>query len=181
MAGWAGSERYLADITRGLLRRGHDVTVACAPGTLFEQRCREYGFPHIHLKMRRFGDWPQVPRFVVAYASGRYQVVHTHHGKDLLVPAFAARIARVPAVVMTKHLPNPYRARWRAYTASVLYDRIIAVSHFVASVLRGSGMPDDRIAVVYNGIDAPARNRCAKSWAFPPALCWLLPPAGSRP
>jgi glycosyltransferase involved in cell wall biosynthesis len=163
MAGWAGSERYLADITRGLLRRGHDVTVACAPGTLFEQRCREYGFPHIHLKMRRFGDWPQVPRFVVAYASGRYQVVHTHHGKDLLVPAFAARIARVPAVVMTKHLPNPYRARWRAYTASVLYDRIIAVSHFVASVLRGSGMPDDRIAVVYNGIDAPAQPAGAQS------------------
>ena len=163
MAGWAGSERYLADLTRGLLRRGHDVTVACAPGTPFEQRCREYGFPCIHLKMRRFGDWPQTPRFVHAYVTGKYQVIHTHHGKDLLVPAFAARIARVPAVVTTKHLPNPFRTRWRAYVSSVLYDRIIAVSHFIASVLRDSGFPEDRIAVVYNGIDAPAQPAGAQA------------------
>jgi glycosyltransferase involved in cell wall biosynthesis len=107
--------------------------------------------------MRHFGDWRRTPRFALAYASGKYQVIHTHHFRDLLVPAFAARLARVPAVVMTKHLPNPFRARWRAYVSSVLYDRIIAVSHFSASVLRGSGMPEDRIAVVHNGIDTPAQ------------------------
>lgn len=162
MSGWGGSERYLVDITRGLLRRGHEVTVACAPGCLLEQWCHEYRFPYVHLKMRCFGDWRQTPRFVFACASGKYQVVHTHHGRDYLVPAFAARLARVPAVVMTRHLPHPFRAKWRAYTCSVLYHKIIAVSHFTASVLMGSGIPGDRVTVVHNGIDAPVQSAAAQ-------------------
>lgn len=182
MPGWAGTERYLTDLTLGLRERGHEVTIACADGSKLDAKCHEVGIPHIRLVMRRTLDWRQLPAFVQAMRRG-YDVVHIHGYRDYVIPAVAARLTRVPAVVMTRHLPHAFRSRSRARLCSCLfYDKIIAVSHFVQNVLLSSGVPAERVAVVHNAIGptppaADGRRSLREEFGIP-ADAFLVAAAG---
>lgn len=153
MPGWAGTEKHILDISPALARRGHKVTIACRPGSEIERRAAPLGLPIVHLVMRRTHDWRQLPRFFRALR-GRYDVVHIHSYRDYIVPATAARLARVPAVIMTRHLPHPFRNRLTAYLCSrVFFGAIIAVSQSIRRTLLSSGAKAERVFVVENGID----------------------------
>lgn len=172
MANWAGTEKYVLDLSAGLCKRGHSVTLACPGGSVLEGRAHQLGVPHTTLQVRSQNDWAQLPKFVRVLA-GNCDVVHLHSAVDFLVPALAARIARIPAVIMTRHLPNPFASRHRAYICSVLLsDRTIAVSAFIRQVLLQSGVRGDRIETVLNGIEpvlaAPgARQRLRSEFGIP--------------
>lgn len=149
---WGGTEKYVLDISSALANRGNAVTLACPGDSVLAKRADVLGLPRIGFEMRSAWDWKQLPGFMRALAAG-YDVVHTHSPLDYLVPAVSARICRVPTVVMTRHMPHPFTSRQRAYIcASLLYDRIIAVSGFIRTVLVQSGARPERIAVVPNGI-----------------------------
>jgi glycosyltransferase involved in cell wall biosynthesis len=153
LPGWAGTEKHITDISPLLSRRGHEVTIACQPGSEIEARSASAGLSIVHLSMHRPHDWGQLPGLVKAMR-GRYDVVHIHGYRDYLVPAAAARLARTPAVAMTRHLPHPFRSRLTAWTCSrALYDGIIAVSDFIAEVMIKSGVRRERVFVVKNGIE----------------------------
>jgi glycosyltransferase involved in cell wall biosynthesis len=153
MPGWAGTEKHITDISPHLSKRGHDVTIACQSGSEIEARATAAGLSIVHLLTRRPHDWGQLPRFVSAMRK-RYDVVHIHGYRDYLVPAAAARVARTPAVVMTRHLPHPFRSQLSAWTCGrVFYDGIIAVSDFIARVMIESGVRRERVFVAKNGIE----------------------------
>lgn len=152
MPRWAGTEKYILDLVPLLLARGHDVVIACQPESEIEKRAKSAGFQVVHLTMRHTQDWVQFPRFARAMAG--FDAVNIHSYVDYIVPAAAARAARVPAKVMTRHLPHPFRSRATAFLCSrFFYDRIIAVSNYVASVMQNSGVSPERIVTVKNGFD----------------------------
>jgi glycosyltransferase involved in cell wall biosynthesis len=153
---WDGTMKYLMDISTALARRGHAVTIAC-PGRSIQARCADdRGLQKVAFEMGSAHDWRQLPRFLRAVA-GKYEVVHIHSPLDYVVPAMAARLGKIPAVVMTRHLPHPFATRRNAYICtSLLYDRTIAVSSFVRNVMVDSGARPERIEVVPNGIDFTA-------------------------
>ncbi len=149
---WDGTMRYLMDISTGLAERGHAVTVACPPQSIQAQRADQQGLQKVDFEMRSQHDWTKLSRFV-RVAAGKYDVVHIHSPLDYVVPAMAAKIGMIPAVVMTRHLPHGFASRRNAYICtSLLYDRIIAVSNFVRNVLVESGARPERVEVVSNGI-----------------------------
>lgn len=149
---WDGTLRYLMDISTALAKRGHAVTVACPPQSIQAQCADEHGLQRVSFEMRSQNDWKELPHFV-RLAAGKYDVVHIHSPLDYVVPAMAARIGMIPAVVMTRHLPHGFASRRNAYICtSLLCDRIIAVSTFVRNVLVESGARPERIEVVPNGI-----------------------------
>ena len=149
---WDGTLKYVKDISSALASRGHAVTIACPRGSIQARCADEIGLRKIAFEMRGANDWKQLPGLIRAVA-GKYDVVHIHSPLDYVVPAVAARIVRVPAVVMTRHLPHPFASTRNAYIcASLLYDRIIAVSSFVRNVMVESGVRPERIEVVPNGI-----------------------------
>jgi glycosyltransferase involved in cell wall biosynthesis len=75
----------------------------------------------------------------------------------------AAAAARVPAIVATAHLVNdiaPLRGRITRRLAAACTGRYIAVSKGVARRLRERcSIPEEKIRLVYNGIDAERRPR----------------------
>lgn len=153
MPGWAGTEKYIFDLSPRLAERGHEVTIACQPGSEIARRSTGMGLPMIHLTMRRTHDWGQLPKFTRAIRR-RFDVVNIHGYRDYVVPAVAARMAGVPVVVMTRHLPHSFRNRLTAILCSeAIYDGIISVSDFVRGVLLSSGVRSERIFTVKNGID----------------------------
>jgi glycosyltransferase involved in cell wall biosynthesis len=150
---WGGIEKHILDISPIQKRSGHQVSIGCQPGSEIERRAREAGVPTVPLVIRKRMDWAQFPSFS-RVLKAHYDVVHVHHPVDYIVPASAARWARVPAVVMSRHHPNTFRSRVVAYLCSeVFYDGIIAVSEFIKGMLIADHVSPDRIVVVKNGID----------------------------
>ncbi|MFI1762299.1 glycosyltransferase [Streptomyces sp. NPDC020800] len=95
--------------------------------------------------------------------AGRYDVVHTHLYRACVYGRIAARLAGVRTVVATEHSLCETRLEGRALNAGIraLYlatERLgratVAVSPTVAALLGRWGVPDERIHIVPNGIDA---------------------------
>jgi glycogen(starch) synthase len=81
------------------------------------------------------------------------------------MPAYAARIVRVPLVIMTRHVSLPWKPhRVRTYTK--LFDHFIPVSDAVRRRLAESGVPDDRMTVAKAGVPALEASAISKSDSF---------------
>ena len=84
-------------------------------------------------------------------------VLHTHNPQAHLHGALAARLARVPVVVHTKHgrhYEDHVALAWLNRLASRWTSRLVAVSDDAASVAREmEGVPAGGVRVIHNGID----------------------------
>lgn len=153
MPRWAGTEKHVLDLTCELRRLGHNVVIGCQTDSEIESRASDLGVPTIPLAMRSTHDWWQMPKFLRAMRK-QFDVVHIHHNKDYIVPAAAARLASVPAVIMTRHLPHRFTNSLKAFACGeIFYDAIIAVSDAIRRTLIDCGIDAKRIRLVRNGID----------------------------
>lgn len=153
LGSWGGAEKHVIDVSSALERRGHRVTIGCRPESEVERRAQAAGLPTIPLAMRKQHDWKQFPHFVRALRT-RYNVIHIHDENDYIVPPIAARLMRVPVIVMTRHKPTHFRNALVAYVCSqFFYDKIIAVSDFARGLMLQDRVSPDRIVVVKNGMD----------------------------
>ena|GEM_PF-508968 len=156
-----GAEQQL----RLLLRRlpvPCEVLTLTSPGPVAEG-IRADGTPVTHLGMTGNRDLTALPRLTRLIRDGGYDLVHTHLYRACVYGRVAARLAGVRAVVATEHslgdaviegrrltrgVRTLYRATERLGTATV------AVSDTVAARLRRWGVPEQRIHVVPNGVEA---------------------------
>jgi glycosyltransferase involved in cell wall biosynthesis len=103
-------------------------------------------------------------------ARGRYDVVHTHSSKAGFLGRFAARIARVPAVVHTPHgyyFLNEPHGRKRSFYLSlerlaglVATDCLIALSSTeLSETIDNRIISRRKIALIENGIQVPEPRR----------------------
>ena len=93
-------------------------------------------------------------------------VVHTHNEPACLYGVPAARLARVPLVLNTRHGQgsSPGARRARAFQwAARLAGRVVCVSKDAAALSVRSGLSENRVTTVWNGIDTekfPFRGPC---------------------
>jgi glycosyltransferase involved in cell wall biosynthesis len=120
-------------------------------------------------------EGPLKLRFILSAANlirrERIQLIHGHHGRDLWPTILAARLSgRHPKIVLTRHLAKSPSSWFSRRFLLGECDALIAVSHFVAKVLRegvyepNSPTPERRsrlplkgdhskIHVIHGGID----------------------------
>ncbi|MFD7505318.1 glycosyltransferase [Streptomyces sp. NPDC059850] len=160
--GAGGAEQQLRLLLRHVPVRC-DVVVLAAPGST-AHGIRADGIPVTQLPMDgRAGELRALPALVRTIRSGGYDLVHTHLYRACVYGRIAARLAGVRAVIATEHalgertvdghpLNPAVRARYLA--AERLGSATVAVSAAVADRLRDWGVPNHRIHLVPNGIDA---------------------------
>jgi glycosyltransferase involved in cell wall biosynthesis len=166
-----GTDDQSVKLADGLQRLGCQVWVAGPAGREFSKIIRDLGIP-FHttppegpLKLRFMLD---VARFI---RRERIQIVHGHHGCDLWPTVLAARLSgRRPKIVLTRHMAKSPSSWFSRRFLLGQCDALIAVSNFVARVLReGAYEPDSpmaerrsrpplrgnhsKISVIYGGID----------------------------
>lgn len=145
---------------------------------------RAAGIPVTDLGMDANPDLSALPRLVELIKAGRYDVVHTHLYRALLFGRLAARRAGVPTIVATEHSLGQHLIEGRSAhqpgvrmlyrAAERLGHATIAVSPTVETYLRDWDIPQERIRVIPNGIDADAfrpvpgaRERVRAKWGIP--------------
>jgi glycosyltransferase involved in cell wall biosynthesis len=90
------------------------------------------------------------------FRAWRMEVVHTHDDKPLLYGAAAARLARVPRRIHTRHGRGygvTRRQRALIGLAARLTDRFVCVSEDGARLSVAEGVSSRRVATIWNGID----------------------------
>ncbi|MCI3203697.1 MULTISPECIES: glycosyltransferase [Pandoraea] len=153
-----GAETQVADLARGFLARGHDVTLISVTGPCTIALPQSPRFTLVELKA---GKSPgallgAMFRFVAYLREWQPDVVHAHMVHANLMARVARWFVRMPVLVSSAHSRNEggrarmlaYRLtdRWTDLTTNVSDD---AVAAFVAQ----GAAPAERIVSVPNGID----------------------------
>ncbi|MBE0622755.1 MAG: glycosyltransferase family 4 protein [Burkholderiales bacterium] len=166
--GWGGQEIRILEEAKGLIARGHEVTLACPAAAHIFAAAPRFGVPAVDLPIARknLAGLFALRRHL---AQARPDVVNTHSSTDSWLTALACTaLRRSPPVVRTRHISAPVprnaASRW-------LYGG--AVSHVVTTgealrlqLIEGSGVAPERVTSVPTGIDtvrfSPADKRAAR-------------------
>jgi len=147
-----GGERHVADLSRALFDRGHDVFVAIAPGAKlrgeldFLPNARIAEFP-----LRNAMDVATATKIARFVRENEIDLIHAHVGRDYPIAAIASRISRAPFVI-TRHVLFPMTRLHKLLLRNVR--AVIAPSNAVAKSLRYQRIfPDEKIVTVQHGLD----------------------------
>jgi len=156
----AGTERHVLELARAFDRKEVEVTVIVFSAGPLVDKLRSEGFPVTVLRKRARFDPFLVIRLALLFRGGSFDIVHGHPER---LACLAAKLARVPGVIMTYHLLGsqasdsiePSRL-WifleKLRTRAV--DFTIAVSRTDARVLiEKFGRTLESIRFIANGID----------------------------
>ena len=113
-------------------------------------------------------------RWLRAIAETQPVVLHAHFGSSALPASRIAKALRVPLIVTYHGMDITVAATTRAeverrHRAFAAADRVIAVSGFIAEVLRKAGCPPEKITVHFIGVDTARFTPWAGHGAAPDA------------
>ncbi|MFP4058393.1 MAG: glycosyltransferase [Candidatus Brocadiia bacterium] len=150
----SGQALRVARALGGLRARGHEVALACQPGSALGDQAEREGIPTCRVPMvgaRAYASVARLRRFV---RRGGFQVVHAHGARDHLMCGLARLGLRGVALVRTKHNMRHLRpGRFGRLLYTRLTTRLVAVSGAVRDVLLADGVPADHIEVIFSGIE----------------------------
>jgi glycosyltransferase involved in cell wall biosynthesis len=169
--GWGGQEIRILEEASGLIARGHQVSVLCAPQSRIFAEAPRFGVPASALPIarKRLGGVLALRRWL---HTNRPEVVNVHSSTDSWLTGLAcATLAQPPALVRTRHISAPIAvnigSKW-LYRHSVQHIATTGES-LRQTLIRELGVPSDRVTSVPTGIDtqrfAPG-DKCAARQAL---------------
>jgi len=166
-----GTDDRSVRIAHFLHKLGHEIWLAGPAGREFSAVVEQLGLPFHHLPPGGPLKLPFILGTAKFIRAERIQILHARHGRDYWPAVLAARISRVhPKIVLSRHLAkSPGSWISRRFLLGQC-DAMLAVSHFVAKVLReGDADPESdnperhfrapmrgdhsKIRVAYGGFD----------------------------
>jgi glycosyltransferase involved in cell wall biosynthesis len=167
---WRGGQNQGFILLGGLRARGHRPELLAPAGAPMAERAARDGFA-VHTVPASLARYRAAAPLRRLLAEQGYAVVHANEPHGLTAAWLAGAHRRVPVVVSRRVAyplgTNPLaRRRYRA----VRY--VLAISQFVAASCRASGVEEERIRLLYEGVEIPAlpsaeeRNRARARWSI---------------
>jgi len=154
-SGWGGGEALALLLGRELAARGAEVSFGCLPQSALAGRARASGFTTWHFTSRTQFSLTGALRLARYLRVLRPDVLHLHSAREYFVGALGGRLARVPCIVLTRHMALPAKAPMKP-VYNVLCHRVACVSRAVQDELTRSGVHRGRTLVIYGAIDQTA-------------------------
>ena len=160
-----GARRWLLSMLRCADRENYETKVLLPGDSLLAPKVAALGFDLLEVPGMAEKSWDKASLEAMTELFKREKPDIVHVGASLTA-RIAARRAKVPVLVVTKHCAAqggsfPGRMARKAVDG-FLSDAVIAVSDEVGRELAASGTPKGKIHVIYNGITPIARDEAAR-------------------
>ncbi|HID70234.1 MAG TPA: glycosyltransferase [Desulfobacterales bacterium] len=157
--GGGGLESLIVNMARSMDPELYSVTVGCLDhgGSLLN---------HIHgmnydsfVTGRRPGiDWKLIFKLARIFTKRKFQIVHSHNQTAHFYAGIAAKLARVPVIVITEHSRHNTELLWRRKLEKrLLYgitDKWVVVSKELAEQsMQEDGLGKSKLQVIRNGVE----------------------------
>lgn len=168
-----GQEKLLVEFARRADRSRFDLHFVSLTGRgCLAAEVEACGWPVVALEEPGGLRPGLVLRLARLFRQWQVDVVHTHDDRPLIYGTFAARLARVPLNLHTRHGQIPGHSRRRTSLlnlAARLTDRFVCVSEDSARLAVQQGVAAGKVSTLWNGIDV-ARFAYAGPRADGPAV-----------
>lgn len=167
---FSGGEVQVFLLIDGLRRAGWHNVLFAPPRSAALGRARELGIDCCEVSMRNDLDGSAVLRLSRGFRARHATLAHLHTGRATWLGGWAARMAGIPAIT-TRRMDREVKPGLRS---RIIYDslvrRAVAISPGVADCLRGGGVPEDRVRLIWDGVDPAALHPTASRTAVRRAL-----------
>ncbi|HTZ32543.1 MAG TPA: glycosyltransferase family 4 protein [Methylomirabilota bacterium] len=147
---WRGGQSQAFLLLKGLYERGHAAELIAPQGSALSQRAAAEGI-YVHRVRQRLLRLRAAAMIRRVLSDGRIELVHVNEPHALTSAWLAGAHRKVPLLVSRRvayRIQGPKR-----YLAA---QRVLAISRFVKESLVASGIPEERIGLVYEGVEVPA-------------------------
>ncbi len=157
---FGGGEKWMVGAAKGLLDRGHNVTVAGRNRSKILGYANEKGVPTTVVEIHSDISPLKTLRIASFLKKQRVDILICNLNKDVRVAGLAARIAGTPAV-LARHGMLLCSKKWKhRLTLTRLTDGIITNSRTIRDAYAAYGWFDpDFVKVIYNGITIPESTK----------------------
>lgn len=147
------------DAARGQARKGHRVVVITRPSQEISRQCRDAGCRHVPMPLWHRFDVYSMRRLLGLLELVRPALIHAHKGVSHAIAVGACWMGNGWPIVVTRGVSFPISNLDRLTYRSRHVRRVIAVCEAVRTVvLESTGLPPDRVVVVYGGTDPAVFN-----------------------
>ena len=167
-AEWRGGQNQALLTAKEMLERGHDAQLVAIRDSPLARRAAQAGI-QVHEVAARAKRSRAALLLRKLLSQGQFDVVHANEPHALTAAWFAGAHKKVP-VVVSRRVAYPLQKNAIARSRYLMASRILAVSRFVAASVTKSGIPADKVEVVYEGVEVPpaitpeGRERARQRW-----------------
>lgn len=170
---WRGGQNQALLLLKGLYERGHGAELVAVRGSSISHRAKKVGI-HVHSVSR---DWPRLAAAAKIYSilsEGRVDLVHANEAHAVTSAWLGLTGKKVPLVI-SRRVGYPLHKGWIAQARYRRANRILANSQWVADQAAASGAAQNKLRVVYEGVDIPAlptpseRASARARWSLKPS------------
>lgn len=150
---WRGSQKQIWLLSKAQIRQGLDCWVIGRPNSPLLGQCHKSHIPTLGVKVRFEVDPVALASYLRTFAQLRPTVINIHCSRAHLPAGWAAKLAKVPLVLLWRWLDNPIRNAWQRWKYQQGYDAVVTISQRVAQVLQEGGISHQKIHLVHIAID----------------------------
>lgn len=154
----------------GFQRRGSRVWLVAHPHSQIMQRAAAAGIPTRSCTFDRRIFPMELMRLALWLRREQIQIVNTHSSRDAWLLGLAARMARVPLVIRTRHI-DVRDARFNKHKFTLLADHVLTTSQKITEHLRQTFfLPEHDVTTLPTGIDVDLFRPAGTRAELPPPL-----------
>jgi len=150
---FTGAAIQLRELAQGLRQRGHDVVVATRPSQVWAETAAQLGVTHYAMPMASEVDLRSVRQLARILKAHRIQIVHAQKGKARTLAMMAGLFVRIPVLILNRGVSFPLDPFNRLGYTTRRVTAIVAVCESIKRGLVASGVPAEKIEVIYSGTD----------------------------
>ncbi|MGE4496584.1 MAG: glycosyltransferase [Deferribacterales bacterium] len=147
---WRGGQRQALFLHSGLTARGHESLMVCSPDGELIKRA-ENTEP---LSFRSEADPVYIFRLLSLIRKFRPDIVHSHDSHSLTPCIASSWLNGSFRLVHTRRVDFPLKKKlFNKYRSGKV--NLVAISKAIQDIIASSGIPKDRISLIYSGSDKP--------------------------